>query len=161
MKQESRSSARLGGCGSKESVVPGYLLDTDATADIFQNGWFYPGDVGILMPENRLELVGRIDDLLNVGGLKYAPDKYEEKLIAEIPIRDICLLTHPNAEGVAQLWAAVVPNSGVNTETIGNQIAQHLPVQLGKVNIAIIDQIPRTATGKAQRAKLSALLDKV
>jgi acyl-coenzyme A synthetase/AMP-(fatty) acid ligase len=65
-----------------------YLDDPDATARMFRDGWFYPGDVAILRDGRRLEIIGRGDDLLNVGGTKVPPAELEELVLRTIDAKD-------------------------------------------------------------------------
>ena len=78
----------------KTPLLPGgYLDDPEATARMFRDGWFYPGDIGIVDRRGRLRILGRADDLLNIGGRKYLPDILEESIRAEVPVDDIrCFL---------------------------------------------------------------------
>lgn len=57
-----------------------YFSDPIATAKHFRSGWFYPGDCGRLVGDNRLYLTGRIDDVINIGGTKLDPSFYENKI---------------------------------------------------------------------------------
>ena len=69
--------------------VSGYINNPEATQKIFKNGWFYPGDVGVLKDHRMLKLIGRADDLLNIRRIKYAPQEIEDNLLAALPIREI------------------------------------------------------------------------
>ena len=37
-------------------------------ARMFRDGWFYPGDIGLMLGPRSLKLLGRADDLINIGG---------------------------------------------------------------------------------------------
>jgi len=65
---------KTGGC------IERYENDPDATAKTFRDGWFYPGDVGEMSDPRSLKLLGRADDLINIGGQKFAPEHFEERL---------------------------------------------------------------------------------
>jgi acyl-coenzyme A synthetase/AMP-(fatty) acid ligase len=42
----------------------------------FRNGCFYPGDLGIMLPDGRIALQGRVTDVINVNG-RGAPTSIE------------------------------------------------------------------------------------
>ena len=44
----------------------------------FRDGWFYPGDLGRYETDGLLVLTGRTSEVINVGGLKLAPEVIEE-----------------------------------------------------------------------------------
>ena len=50
----------------------GYLDDDDASARMFRDGFFCPGDIAVRRPDGRVRILGRATDVLNVRGLKIA-----------------------------------------------------------------------------------------
>ena len=65
---------KSGGC------IDGYEDNPGATATRFRDGWFYPGDIGVMLGPRSLKLLGRADDLINVVGHKINPEHIEEQL---------------------------------------------------------------------------------
>lgn len=68
-------------CARTETMVAGYLDDpvpTDPvpTKSAFIDGWFRTNDMGRLSAPDRLVLLGRADDMLNVGGIKDSASAY-------------------------------------------------------------------------------------
>jgi acyl-coenzyme A synthetase/AMP-(fatty) acid ligase len=47
-----------------------YLDDDEASAKVFRNGYFYPGDMAVRRPDGRICILGRVDDVVNVQGKK-------------------------------------------------------------------------------------------
>jgi acyl-CoA synthetase (AMP-forming)/AMP-acid ligase II len=137
-----------------DSMVDGYLDDPETTARMFRDGWFYPGDVGILRGARRLQVLGRADELLNVGGEKISPANVEELIMAEAGIDDVGVCTIPDAEGVEQLCVAVsgeLARDPQALERVGRLVGH---AGLGNLFVVGVPQIPRTSTGKIQRALL-------
>ena len=102
-------SVRSSGC------VSGYINNPEATQKILKNGWFYPVDVGVLKDHRMLKLIGRADDLLNIRGIKYAPQEIEDSLLAALPIREICIDTVADHEDVHHAVVVIGPK---NTKTM-------------------------------------------
>lgn len=138
-----------------DSLVSGYLNNPEASQKMFRDGWFYPGDVGIIENDGRLRLVGREDDLINIRGIKFAPYELEEKLLAELPVSDVCLSVLEDHEGVAKVWVVLVLNEPDCMTYIQENIVALLPPVFGAVKLTTMSAIPRTATGKIQRADLN------
>src|SRR5438876_2094801 len=138
-------------------MVEGYLDDAETTARMFRDGWFYPGDIGILHGARRLQVLGRADEVLNVGGEKISPANVEELIMAEAALEDVGVCTIPDAQGVEQLCIAVsgeVANDPKALELLGRLLG---PVRVAGVFVVGVPQIRRTPTGKIQRALLKAV----
>jgi acyl-CoA synthetase (AMP-forming)/AMP-acid ligase II/lauroyl/myristoyl acyltransferase len=61
-------------------VFNGYLNRPDLTASVMKEGWYYTGDMGYLV-NNELFVVGRVKDLIIVGGRNVLPDAVEEQVM--------------------------------------------------------------------------------
>lgn len=144
-----------------DGCISGYLNDPEADRKMFRNGWFYPGDVAIQHDSRRLTIVGRADDLLNIQGIKYAPQALEEKLVAALPIADACIAVVDDAHGVAKVWVVVVPNDKIKIADIQPTLTSMLPPLFGSVSVVALNAIPRTPTAKVRRAVLNQVLRKM
>jgi acyl-coenzyme A synthetase/AMP-(fatty) acid ligase len=140
-------------------MVSGYLDDPEGTAKAFRDGWFYSGDAGVMDGPRRLRLVGRVDDMLNIGGLKFAPGAIEDALARELLHEEFAVTSRPGADGVDELCVAVVTSGRMKTREDAERIGKCVPKSFGKVQVAFVTGIPRTAeTGKVQRARLQAMV---
>jgi acyl-coenzyme A synthetase/AMP-(fatty) acid ligase len=144
--------------------IDGYLRDdTDAAAqeqdEEFRDGWFYSGDVGYADPDGALMIVGRTNELLNLGGAKMAPSLIENE-IAKCPgVKDVAVLTVEQANGIAEPWVAIVPGAGFDESKVGAAYAAHFST-LPPLSIARFKVIPRNAMGKVMRDEVRALIKK-
>lgn len=143
-----------------EGVVTGYIDAPEATERLFRDGWFYPGDLGMMQSDQTLKLIGRADDILNIGGIKFAPTPIEEKLRASLPVDDLCLVALPSEDTLNRLCIVVVPHPGSRPQNLKAKIASLLPDNLGVIELVIADHIPRTEMGKAKRNELVQALQK-
>lgn len=120
----------------------------------FRDGWFYPGDVGRIDADGMLIIVGRKSEIINVGGVKIAPDLVDEVLAAQPGVRDAAAFAYHNDHGEEELWAAVVTEAPPDVPALLAACRQALGGGAPAV-ILRATAIPRNAVGKAMRAQLS------
>ncbi|HMK68856.1 MAG TPA: class I adenylate-forming enzyme family protein, partial [Stellaceae bacterium] len=89
------------------AMAEGYLDDPVTTAQKFRNGWFYPGDIAISRGPRRLQVVGRDDEILNVGGLKIAASALEAWVLRHATVGDIGICALAGDGGVNEICVAV------------------------------------------------------
>ena len=100
------------------TVAHGYLGRPDLTAAAFgvdEDGtrWFRTDDVGHTDEQSRLHVDGRIDDLVNTGGLKVAPRLVEEAIIDHVPgVAEVVVVGSPDPEWGEVVCALVVLEPG-------------------------------------------------
>jgi acyl-coenzyme A synthetase/AMP-(fatty) acid ligase len=135
-----------------------YLDDPEATAAMFRGGWFYPGDACVLHPSRQLEVLGRNDTLLNIGGYKFAPSGIEEALRVLAGGDDVAVSSLPNADGIEELCVAV---TGARVTAHAQSFAPVLRGMPGRIRLVPLAAIPRAESGKIRREALRAELLKL
>lgn len=74
-------------------IMKGYYKKPEATAEVFENGWFKTGDAGRIDKKGNLIITDRIKDLMKTSGGKYiAPQKLENALITDSFIEQIAVI---------------------------------------------------------------------
>ena len=137
-----------------ECMVEGYLDFPEAAGRIFKHGWFYSGDVGILHDAHRLQVLGRSDDVLNIGWRKIAPEVIEDLVLKLGEVADVGACAVPNRDGIEELCIAVA-GQRCSDEVLLQRITEAFRrFQFGRFNIVNVPVIPRTANGKLQRKAL-------
>ena len=139
-----------------EAIFAGYIDDPEATRRMLHDGWFYPGDIGVLHAPRSLELLGRADDLLNVEGHKLLPEPLEELIRTSAELDDVAVGVIAREDGTAQLFVAVsdtdVPDAKlmrrIESAVAGSAFRKFLLVRLSR--------IPRNLTGKIERNVLKS-----
>lgn len=147
---ESQGQIRVKSAG----VVSGYLGDPETTARMFRDGWFYPGDIGVLYDRHRLTLTGRVEDFLDVGGSKYPLSVLEKTVMDALPAKDVCLLADGTDAEVA-LTLLVLTEKPEDTARIRREAPALMPAGVDRVTVIEAQNIPRGTDGKVQRAKLN------
>jgi acyl-coenzyme A synthetase/AMP-(fatty) acid ligase len=135
-----------------------YHADPASTERAYKDGWFYPGDLGRLTEGRLLHVTGRVNEVINIGGLKIAPHRIEHFIRAQPQVRDAAAFGNPSESGVEQVWLAIVTSGPVDFEQLHQKCVERFGPVAAPVRILHITSIPRTETGKIQRSRLKALL---
>lgn len=140
----------------KPGMAQGY--QGEAQSPQFQEGWFYPGDLGVLSADGWLTITGRDDDLINIGGLKISAVDLETQWLHLPGVRDICVVVL--GTGMQQCLAvAVVLDDGADTAALGESIGGTLP-QGAQFVLVRRNALPRNAMGKLERKLMAEQLDR-
>jgi acyl-coenzyme A synthetase/AMP-(fatty) acid ligase len=83
-----------------------YLDDPDITARIFRDGWFHPGDLAVRRADGRIRILGRVGDVLNVGGSKFAVGPIEQHVQEILGVAGVCLFSRLDDAGRDELVVA-------------------------------------------------------
>jgi acyl-CoA synthetase (AMP-forming)/AMP-acid ligase II len=143
----------------RPSVFDGYLGDPTLTRRMIRQGWFYLGDVG-LRDGGRLQVLGRNDDPVNIGGAKYPLTRLEEHIqkIAGAGLRDVGLAALADAVGIAELHVALVTDGGDDRALLDRIIAALKPIVAGNINLVRLARIPRNEMDKIDRIRLKQMI---
>ncbi|WP_261379520.1 AMP-binding protein [Rhodococcus rhodochrous] len=132
------------------------LNDSAFTAD----GWFRSGDLGRLDTEGYLEIVGRKKDIIIRGGENLSAKEVEDHLFAHPMIADVAVVGSPDPVLGERVCAIVVPEPEVEIELehlTGWLIERNIARQKLPESLIVVDELPRTASGKIQKFKLREL----
>lgn len=135
-----------------QRVIQGYLGDTAAAQERFRDGWFLTRDVGHRLPDRRVVLEGRLDDRMNLGGIKFMPQTLESAALACRGVRDCAAFAVPDEAGLDNCWLAVAAEPGFDRDRLGVHLSNY--EGLPPSRFAWIEEIPRNAMGKVDRALL-------
>ncbi|WP_307861912.1 AMP-binding protein [Nocardioides sp. SYSU D00065] len=89
-----------------------YTGDPDLTAEVLVDGWFLTSDAGRLDDDGRLEVIGRIDDVVVSGGVKIPLPAVAERLREHPGVHEAEVLGVPDEEWGQRLVAVVVGTAG-------------------------------------------------
>jgi long-chain acyl-CoA synthetase len=138
---------------SGPQIVPGYWENPNATEAAMPGGRLRTGDVAIMDKDGWIYLVDRLKDQINVSGYKVWPREVEDVLYRHPDVREAAVVGEPDdyrGESVAayvSLVAGAVPDPG---ELI-SFARSHLAAYKAPRRIVIVDEVPKTQTGKIRR----------
>jgi oxalate---CoA ligase len=137
----------------------GYLDDPEASAAaFFPGGWYRTGDLGRLDTDGYLFVTGRVREMINRGGEKIAPHEIDDLLRAHPAVADAAAFALPDPRLGEEVAAAVVLRDGeaVKPRELRAWVAGRLAPHKIPRKIWFVPALPRTASGKVQRADLAA-----
>ena len=139
-----------------ENVMWGYHNNDEANADAFVNGWFRTGDQGMLGDDGYLTLTGRLKELINRGGEKISPLEVDAVLLEHPAVAEAVCFAAPDEKYGECVQAAVVLAGECEQEDIQDFCRERLADFKVPDIVHIIDELPRSATGKIQRRNVAA-----
>jgi benzoate-CoA ligase family protein len=137
------------------SASPGYWNQADHTRRAFADGWFRTGDLLTRDADGFYHHRGRADDVFKVAGQWVAPADVERVLLAHPAVAEAAVVGAAETGGLVKPFAFVVAKTGERAERLTDElaalVAAELPPHQRPRRIALVDELPRTATGKVQR----------
>ena len=183
-------------------LANGYIGDAARTAEHFFTAadgtrWYRTDDYGLLSPaatpnsnknssEQRLQVLGRSDDVLISGGVKISARAVATVLEEHPAVREACVVGLPDARWGTAIAAAVtlvpsadaaaalVPSAGAaaapteNRPALNEELcallrarcAEKLGAPAAPKQLSILPDFPLTSTGKPDRAEIYSILDR-
>ena len=147
-------------CVRGYSLMQGYYKKPEETAKtIDKDGWLHTGDLTTLREDGSIRFLGRIKDLLKVGGENVDPAEVELFLSAHPAVDHIQIVGVPDERLSEVACACVIPKPG--QDVVQEELAAFCDGQLARFKIprhvVKLDAFPMTASGKPQKVKLRAL----
>ena len=133
------------------NVIDGYEDNPQANADSFTDGWFRTGDEGTLDGRGYLTLTGRLKELINRSGEKISPWELDQVLMAHPAVAEAVCFAAPHPMHGEEPAAAVVLSAEASERDLIRHCRDRVAAFKAPRKIHILDQIPKTATGKVQR----------
>ena len=140
------------------AMCAGYLADTGGGKESseFRDGWFYPGDRGILHDDGLIAIAGRSSDAVNLGGLKLSLADIEGKLRQIAAFTDLCVIPVSLAQG-ALVAIVVTLAADADRKSLPGKVKKTLPLGC-PFRIVPVRRVPRNAMGKVPRGEIAKQL---
>ncbi|MFF8830394.1 class I adenylate-forming enzyme family protein [Streptomyces sp. NPDC015131] len=139
-------------------MMDGYNGDPELTARVLQDGWYSTGDIGRLDERGYLTLLGRVADVIKVGGVKVHPIVLEAEILAHPGVRHAAVFGVQDEDGSEHVHAAIEcdPGEAVDVEHIRAAIAESLSPIHAPEKIHVLDALPRNSNDKPDKGRLRA-----
>ena len=147
-------------CGA--GVARGYHGDAARTAERFVpdgagppgSRMFRTGDLVRTRQDGALEFVGRADAQVKINGVRIEPGEVEAALEAHPEVVEAAVRAVDGPDGTRRLAAWAVTTRAGAAEGLTAYLRDRLPPALVPAVVVEIDALPRTTSGKSDRARL-------
>jgi len=140
------------------SAAEGYWNKRHKTRNTFEGEWTRTGDKYEMTEAGRFIYCGRTDDMFKVSGIWVSPFEVEQALIAHPGVLEAAVVAARDESGLEKPMAFIVPKAGQDGEALAAELKEFVKSRIGKWKyprwIKVVDDLPKTATGKIQRFKL-------
>jgi acyl-CoA synthetase (AMP-forming)/AMP-acid ligase II len=156
-------------CVKSPGVMQGYYNNPDATRRVLSaDGWLRTGDLGFVDAEGYLYVTGRLKDLIILGGENLIPADVEE-IVDHVPgVRYSAAVAVDSARTGTQRLCIVAEVRDAGSPEVMSQLVREIVQRVhrarghrpARVLLVTPGTIPKTSSGKIQRAQLGATIDK-
>jgi len=137
-------------------VMDEYYKDPDATALMKRDGWLHTADLGRIDSEGFIYIVGRIKEVIKVGGqIVYAPEVesaiHKHEAVAEVAVIGV----HDKMKGeVVKAFVVLKEEGALTAEDIRYFAREHLANFKVPQSVEILKELPKNRTGKVDKEAL-------
>jgi fatty-acyl-CoA synthase len=154
MRDVPRDGATLGEVVMRgNNVMLGYYRDAEATRAAFAGGWFHSGDLAVVHPDGYVELRDRLKDVVISGGENIATIEVEQALTAHSAIAEAAVVGQPDEKWgeVPVAFVTIRGDEPPDAEEVKEFLRGRLARYKVPKRIAVVDELPKTGTGKIQK----------
>ncbi len=142
-------------CIRGPQVMKGYLNKPEATSQtIDRDGWLHTGDIGYVDEHGHFFVVDRAKELIKYKGFQVPPAELEAVLLSHSAVADAAVIPCPDVEAGELPKAFVVLKRDAEEDEILDFVAQRVAPHKRIRFLEVIDQIPKSASGKILRRVL-------
>ncbi|AUH35135.1 AMP-dependent synthetase [Paracoccus tegillarcae] len=145
------------------SMMLEYWNRSDATAQKFRGDWLVTGDRGVI-EDGYIRFVGRDDDVITSAGYRIGPSEIEDCLLKHPAVAQAGVIGKPDPVRTEIVKAYIVLRDGFHaSDELGVELQTHAR-RLSAAHsypreIAFLDALPMTVTGKVMRRELRKLAE--
>ncbi len=148
-------------CIRSPSLFKGYWNRPETNDEVFRNGWFHTGDIGLYDADGILHFLGRRKEMLKVNGMSVFPGELEAILGQYPGLLGSGVIGRPDeAKGevpVAFVWLPEEQRTPAGQAAFADWVGTMMS-SYKRPEIRFVDALPMTETGKVKKEQLKALL---
>jgi long-chain acyl-CoA synthetase len=141
---------------SGPQVVPGYWGKPEETARALPGGALHTGDVGYMDERGWFYIVDRKKDQINAGGYKVWPREVEDVLYEHEAVREAAVVGVPDEYRgeTVKAFVSLRPGRSATEDELIVFCRERMAAYKYPRRVEILDDIPKTVTGKLLRREL-------
>lgn len=138
-------------------LFSGYWNKPAQTAEAFMDGWFRSGDLVVMDDGGYIEVVDRIKDVINTGGILVASREVEDAIYRHEGVAEVAVVGRDHEKWIEQVTAVIVLKDGyegVTGDEIRDLTRQYLARHKVPGHIEFVNELPRNQSGKLLKREL-------
>jgi o-succinylbenzoate---CoA ligase len=142
------------------TLFTGYLGRPELTASVLSAGWFRTADLGYWLPDGRLGIRGRADDVINTGGEKVVAGDVEAVLGTAPGVADVVVVGLPDPEWGEAVTAIVIPANPAyppDLAALRSNVRAAMSAFAAPRRVVVVSQFPLLPSGKPDRVAVRDL----
>lgn len=139
-------------------LFDGYLGDARLTGETLVDGWYLTADAGRLDEDGRLQVLGRLDDMVVSGGVNIPLAAVAARLREHPAVAEAEVLGVDDAEWGQRVVAFVRSAAEVTVEELRDFVAERHPRAWAPRQLVEVDALPLLGNGKPDRIALRRLV---
>ena len=143
------------------AAAQSYWNDPEASQEAFHDGWFYPGDLGMLDEHGYVYIKGRAKDMIIRGGINIYPAEIEAVLQSHPAVADSAVVGWPSPEFNEEVAAFVILKGAATPAELRELCRVQLAPYKVPKEIFVVQEFPRNTLGKVIKTELSARLPRL
>lgn len=137
-------------------VMAGYWRKPVETDEVLTNGWLHSGDVGFFDEDGWFYLVDRKKDMISASGFKVWPREVEDVIYSFPGVREVAVVgaADPYRGETVVAFVSAQPGAAVDVAALSGFCRERLAAYKCPVDIHVLDDLPKTESGKITRNTL-------
>ncbi|BGP12613.1 hypothetical protein JCM10213_008749 [Rhodosporidiobolus nylandii] len=158
-------------CFRGNIVLKRYYRNEEATRDAFKGGFFHTGDLGVRYPDGRFAIADRAKDIIISGGENCSSLAIESTLAAHPDVLEVAVVARAHPKWGERPHAFIVLKPASSFQSRPAELASELKQFARKtlsgfavpewVEVVGPQELPKTSTGKVQKAALRERVKKL
>lgn len=138
-------------------LFEGYHGQPDLTAQVLDQGWFLTSDAGRIDEDGRLQVLGRVDEVVISGGLNVPTPAVAARIREHRDVSAAEVIWVPDPQWGQRVVAVLVMPYKLELEQVRDFVSERLPRAWAPRQILVVDTIPLLGNGKVDRLQLRRL----
>jgi long-chain acyl-CoA synthetase len=136
-------------------VMPGYWNQPGETANVFHDGWFKTGDIGIMDETGFLKIVDRKKEMILVSGFNVYPNEVENVIASHSKVLEVGVIGVPDEKTTETVKACVVKkDESLTAEELIEFCKANLTAYKCPKHVEFRKELPKSNVGKILRRLL-------
>ena len=144
-------------------VMAGYWRKPAETDEVLTKGWLHSGDVGFFDADGWFYLVDRKKDMISASGFKVWPREVEDVIYAFPGVREAAVVgaADPYRGETVVAFVSAQPGAAIDVAALTRFCRERLAAYKCPAEICVLDDLPKTESGKITRNTLRDSLDRM